>query len=161
MLRVHGLAGEIVVRAHHPASDPFKIATSVVLIPKEGDAQCFDIRSRRPLAKGLGLRLEGVRSRVDAEELKGCAVWIEHAQLEELAEDEFYLEDIRGFDASTPGGEPVGRIKGFMFTNIDIAVIAGTGGREILIPLLDGVIVDVDADNRAVTLAPPEGLLEE
>jgi len=162
ILSAHGLRGEVKARLHNPESDAFEVLQEVILITRNGDQKHFPIDYAHPIPKkGFILGLDGVDDRNMAEELKGSTILGHLSEMDELDEGEFYLEHIRGFDATDEEHGPLGKITGFLFTNIEIVLIERTNGGELLVPLLEDTIVNVDMENKTLLVKLPEGLLEE
>jgi 16S rRNA processing protein RimM len=158
---VHGLRGEIVIRLFHAASNALATLDHLLLRTPAGQDRRFAIRAVRPLGKGLAVLLDGVSTREAADALRSSTVHALTAELPELDDDEVYLEDLRGLTARDTSGRTLGTVAGFMFTNIDIAVIQTPERGELLIPILDGTIAHVDSAGRTVELELPPGLLDD
>ena len=162
ILSAHGLRGEVKARLHNPDSNAFDILQEIILVTREGNRKEFPIEYAHPIPKkGFILGLDGVDDRTMADTLKGSTILGHISELEDLDEDEFFLEHIRGFDAIDEQHGPLGKVAGFMFTNIDILLIERTEGGELLVPLLEDTIIEMDPEGKTLRVQLPEGLLEE
>ena len=75
-----------------------------------------------------------------------------------LPEGRFYRFELVGLAASTPEGMALGRVEEVFATGSnEVAVVRGAFG-EILIPLLDTVLREIDLAGGRIVLAPPPGL---
>ena len=69
-----------------------------------------------------------------------------------------HLVELVGLAVRTTGGEALGRVTDIFSTGSNDVLVVDDDDREILIPMLEGVIVSVDLDGRAVVVEPPPGL---
>ena len=92
------------------------------------------------------VQLEGVTNRDEAASLCGCEISIEHSQLTEINEGEFYWADLIGLKVETIQGEYLGIVDHLIETGAnDVLVLKGD--RERLIPFIQGQTVkDIDLD---------------
>ncbi|HEX7880081.1 MAG TPA: ribosome maturation factor RimM, partial [Candidatus Eisenbacteria bacterium] len=106
------------------------------------------------------VRFEGVTDRDRAEELVGGTLAIPREELLPAPEGTIYVADLIGLAVVTAGGEPVGTLT---------AVYPGAGhdvygvereGREVLIPAVEPIVVELDMDARRLVIDPPDGLLD-
>lgn len=157
----HGLRGQLRVAAHDPASAPPEAGESVVLVSREGFAREFEVGRVTPGRAGeWRVALVGLRQRDAAEALRGHRLERRADRLERLAEGEWYAYQLVGCRLEAEDGRALGQIRGIWETGgSDVLVVAGEGGRELLVPaaLLRGV--DPQARRAVVELLP--GLLED
>ena len=60
----------------------------------------------------------------------------------------------------TPGGEPIGRVKAVEGDGAGSRLVVERSDGDVLIPMVEGICVDIDVAGRKVTVEPPEGLLD-
>jgi 16S rRNA processing protein RimM len=157
----HGLTGELICAHHHPTSDCLLRLDTLVLVDKSGRSVSHEVQRVRPLARGYGVQLAAVHDRTGALALKGAKIFASEAELPVLDDGDFYLQDVVGFQAVGPDGALLGRIEGFLWTNIDIMSVRRPGGRETLIPLLPGALGAVNWSLRQVEVSADPALLED
>lgn len=157
----HGIRGEVKVETFDPSSDAIRKGTSVWLGAEEAPRRVLGVRVHGP---AVLVFLEGVATRNDAEALIGRELSMERTALPALEEGEFYLADVEGFAVRTVAGEEVGTVEGTLGGSAqEILRVRGTGprdGKSLLIPAVEGLLVEVLADERVVVIDPPEGLLD-
>jgi 16S rRNA processing protein RimM len=102
--------------------------------------------------------LEGVRTRAEAEQLRGQAVLVDAAELPSLDADEYYWHDILGMRVVTEDGENVGTITEIFPTGSNDVYVVRQGKREVLIPAIKEVVVSIDTKSRRMVIRP---LLDE
>jgi 16S rRNA processing protein RimM len=79
-----------------------------------------------------------------------------------LAEDDYYFFRLEGFEVLTQDGVSVGRITDLLTApESDLLVVtAESGGREVLVPFVRTICVELDTARKRLVIDPPEGLLE-
>ena len=66
-----------------------------------------------------------------------------------------------GLDLAAPGSESIGKVQSVIKTGgTEILAIADENGKESLIPLVDSIVVEIDAAAKTIIVDPPEGLLD-
>ncbi|HSB08324.1 MAG TPA: ribosome maturation factor RimM [Blastocatellia bacterium] len=107
------------------------------------------------------LKFEGYDTMTSARELVGGIMVISEADVEPVADDEFFEHQLIGSEVVTADGKTLGQVSGLVRTGgTDVLVIGGTDGRERLIPFADEICTEVDVSAKRITVCAPEGLLE-
>ncbi len=149
-----GLRGDVSVE---PLSDaPDRFAPGGVLHLKGKPTR---IERARPSKRGLLLKLDAVADRTQAEALRGERLTILPDQAAPLPDGVYYHYQIIGMRVQTDAGEPLGVITEIIVTGgNDVYVIAKPGSRDLLIPALPDVVLDVDVPNALMLVSLPDGL---
>lgn len=157
----HGIKGEIKVFPYSRNPGNFKHYREVWLeIRDDADLRHCNIQRYRVQGDAVILKLDGVETRSAAEELGGAGVWVAKAALPELAHDEYYWHEMMGALVLTDDGRKLGLVDSLFTTKVhDILMVKG-GGREYLIPILEGVIQSWDKDTLTLVVMVPPGLLD-
>ena len=104
--------------------------------------------------------LEGIDSVERADELVKSSIYLPLSFLPPLNGKKFYYHEIPGFKASDVNYGDLGIIKGILdFPNQAVFQIM-KGKDEILIPVKDEFIIDIDRVNKHVSLTAPDGLID-
>lgn len=111
----------------------------------------YKVLSCRTDAQAAYLALSGVADRDAAEGLRGKSVEALRSDAPALEEGRYYIVDIVGCAVFTEEGEPLGTIADVLPAHTDIYVLQG-GRREVLFPAADGVVTDVDVENKRLTV---------
>lgn len=107
------------------------------------------------------LKFEGYDTMTAAQNLAGGRLVIAEADLEPLADGQFFEHHVVGSVAVTIDGLKVGRVTKVMRTGgTDVLVLESDDGRELLIPFADEICTDVDVRAKRITIDPPDGLLD-
>ena len=153
--RASGLRGEVRVRLANEDSDVLAPGR-VVLV---GDGRPMKVLRAQRKAHGWNVAFEGVAGRDAAEALRGAPLAVPWDELPPSGEDEFYYEEVRGYEVVGADGEHIGEVVGVFPTNVDMLVVR-EGTRELYIPVLDGFVERIDHAARRIVVDPPEGLLD-
>lgn len=151
----HGLQGEVVVTSF--AAKPSDLAAYGPLTDAYGK-QRIEILKLRVAGKGMIARLKGIEDRNAAEALRGTELYVERDRLPAAADGDFYLADLIGLAAVTPGGADLGEV--FDVPNYgagDLIEIKPAGGGEtILIPFTREHVPSVDVAGGKLLVVPPK-----
>ena len=107
------------------------------------------------------LKFQGYETMTAAQLLAGARLVIAEADLEPLAEGQFFEHQVIGSVALTLDGRRLGRVTKIMRTGgTDVLVVQSDEGREQLIPFADDICTKVDVRDKRITIDPPDGLLD-
>ena len=113
----------------------------------------FESFSQRGNSRAL-VRLTGVHSLTDADELAGALLYVE----DDLYEDE--EEDLTGWTVLDADGTQVGTVSAHEDIPGNPCIWVETGHGECLLPLREELVLDVDETGKALRIEIPEGLLD-
>jgi 16S rRNA processing protein RimM len=124
-----------------------------------GEAR-YTVTRVRKAGGGLVLTFKEVATPEEADKLRGATLETLASLLPPTPEGVYYHYQIIGSLVVTPGGKALGRVKEIIETpgNDVYVVVPESGGSEIMVPALRGVIKDVNIRAGVITVAPPEGL---
>lgn len=152
-----GVQGEVRLKSF--TADPTAIADYAPLSNEDG-TRIFSVTLTRPINNGFAARLGGVKTKEEADALKGVKLFAEREKLPELSDDEFYHTDLIGLEVYDTGGTLLGRIKAVMNHGAgDILEVnsAGNSG-SVLVPFTLEIVPTVDLTAGRIVADPPEGL---
>lgn len=110
----------------------------------------------------LLVKLAGIDSRDALMPWLRSLVEIEREKLPAPMESEIYAFEAVGLTVRLVAGEIIGEIEETLAMPAnDVWVIKRPDGRELLIPVIESVVVEVDLISRCVTIEPLPGLIEE
>ncbi|MFO7918467.1 MAG: ribosome maturation factor RimM [Anaerolineae bacterium] len=150
-----GVHGEVKVNIETDDPERFYALDTIYL----GDALTpFEVERAR-LFKGQALlQLKGIDSRNQAERLRNTSVYVSIEDALPLGKDQYYYHQIEGLTAFTIEGEKLGYVAEILRTGSnDVYVIRG-GQKEILIPVIRGVIREIDIEEGKIIVDLPDGL---
>jgi 16S rRNA processing protein RimM len=162
IVNTQGIKGEVKV---YPQTDfpevRFKAGNKLLMYPPEsGEPITVEIVSARAQKKMFVLQLKGFDNINQVEKYKGWEFKVSDAERVPLPEGEYYIRDIVGCTVETDEGEQLGVISDILSPGAnDIWVVKLTNGKELLLPVIDDVVLDVDIAVRKVKVHLMEGLL--
>lgn len=159
--RKYSFKGEVLARFEEDYLSEFKIKD--IYIEIKGDLVPFSILKMLPHTKGLQrLKIDTIDAEEQALSLVRCNVYISKALLPQKRGKDFYLHELIGFTVEDSLHGTIGKI-----TRIDQAHIQplmvirqDANAKEVLIPLVDAFIVDLDRPSCVVKVKTPEGLID-
>jgi len=155
------MKGEIRIDYYNPGLHFFAGYESVFLqSPGEDTLRHYTILAAKPHKGVIIARLEGLNTRDDAEELRGWSVLVEPRELPPTDEDEYYWHEIVGMEVVVEEGHHIGVVHSIFSTGSNDVFVVRGDGKEILIPAIAQVIVNVDRGERRIVIRPMEGLLD-
>ena len=96
----------------------------------------------------------------EASKLVGAALYLPLTLLAELPDDQYYFHELIGFEVLDEHLGDIGEIK--VIYDLQTQELMGVDhkGKEVLIPIQDGIIKKVDKAEKKVFCTLPEGLLD-
>lgn len=156
--RPWGLRGDLKIQVLSDIPDRFEGLERVFI-----DRVPYSVIESRVEGSGAArLVLRGTRSREDADSLRGQLVEIPAAEASALPEGVYYHFQILGLRALDENGTLLGTIVEIVPTGAnDVYVVRPETGPDILIPVIDEVVQNIDISGRTITVRVIEGLLPE
>lgn len=158
IVKAHGLKGEVSVA---PLTGPpffMPEGLQVWIVPPPGSSASTTIESVRPGPKGPLVKLAGIDDIDAAKSLANREILAREQDVPEEIEDDFL--DLTGFAVITDEGLALGTIEETLLTGAnDVWIVQGDLG-EILLPVIDEVVLEVDEDEETITVHLLPGLVE-
>ena len=151
----HGLHGEVLFRPHNLDTTLPTLEMDVVVVDPKGGRRTLRVTARRKAGKGVLLGFQGVVDRTGAEALCGRTIEVARDLLPPLEDGEFYYEDVVGLPVRDVGGAEVGRVDAVFQAATDILIVKRPGG-ELLVPVVEGFVIEVRDDVVVIDLAAVE-----
>ena len=162
----HGTKGELFVwpLTDHPESvyAPGMALSASDEGGHEPDADLSPLRitAVRPFRSGYLVTFAGVRTREDAELLKGRYLLTELESVPPLEAGELFYHQLLGMEVVTRDGKLLGEIvEVYELRPAHLLEVHGPGG-EVMIPFVQDIVVETDAESGRMVIDPPEGLLD-
>jgi len=133
------------------------------MIDMAGNRSQCEVLWARPQKNCICLALKDVTTRQQAEGLVGYELLIPRQNLPPLDEDTHYWIDLIGLSVFTTDRQCLGRITDIIATGAnDVYVVTTPEGypvKEILLPAIASVILEVDVAGQKMVVELPEGLI--
>ena len=135
---------------------------AVWTLETEDGSRTFDMQLSRPIKQGFAVRLSGVRSKEDADALKGVQLFVPRDRLPQLPDDEFYHADLIGLSVHDTGGALLGTVRAVLNHGAtDLLEIARPGSSQTaLLPFTQAAVPTVDLTAGRIVADPPEGIFD-
>ena len=154
VLGAQGVTGEVHVEV--TSDSPGRFSTGGVLYLK---GKPHTIQRSYALSRGrVGLKLEGIDSRSEAQTLRGSHLTVPEAMVPPLPQGKYYHFQIIAMRVYTGEGEYLGQVAEILSTGSNDVYIVSNEGKDLLIPALEEVIVEVDVEKGMMTVDLPQGL---
>jgi 16S rRNA processing protein RimM len=162
--RPHGVRGELRLRLYNSESDLLLGLDEVLVRLPDGEEHEVSVDSARRANDAVLMKLHSVDDRDRADELRGAVVCARRGDFPPASPGEFYECDIEGalvvFDDGSGPARQIGRVKAVRSYPASqvLEVEDAGGGRPWEVPLVDGVVREVDLEAGKVTLSTMEGV---
>ena len=150
-----GLKGEVKVYDYGEDVSRYKNFEAVYIDDTE-----YRLKSARTHKNMAVLLLEEISDRNMAEKLRGKYLYIDETQLPKLAEGEYYIRDLIGFDVVSDEGTHIGTLEDILKNTAQPLYKVRTGTGTVYIPGVAEYILDTDISNRQITVKLIEGILD-
>ncbi len=155
-VKVFGIKGEIKVRPYTESLTSFENSVRLVF-----DETAYEVAGFRVHKGAILVRLQGIDTPEKAQELVGKLVKTDEENLPAKEEDEYYWFELLGMRVVTKDGRELGKISQITPTGAnDVLHVEGEFG-EILLPMIDDVVLEVDTETETMTVDPLEGLIPD
>jgi 16S rRNA processing protein RimM len=127
------------------------------------------VQEARAYRDKLVLKLEGIDGATAAARLRGSEAMAAGRDAPRLPEGVHYTARLIGMEVRDEQGNRLGRVHDLVRTGgADLLLVrpgntedeASEDTREIMIPLAEGIVIDVREEEGRITVSPPDGLLE-
>lgn len=158
--KLHGFKGE--VSLFLDVTNPEDYASlDALFIEINGQLTPFFITSLKLKNKGFAaLKLEGIDTENDARLLLRKNVYLPASILPELEGINFYDHEIIGFSVIDNEYGNIGNVIQVIDLSANPLLQVEKDGTELLIPLQEGLIQEVDRKNKTLKVTTPPGLVE-
>jgi 16S rRNA processing protein RimM len=157
-VRPLGRNGELIAEPLSDRPDRFPTLKKVLVAGPDGGAQEMTVERCWAHKGRFVLKLVGVDSIEAADKLRGCSLAIAESELAPLPPGSYYHHQLRGLRVRDRAGRPLGGVRGVLETGgVCVLEVAGPDG-ELLIPLAEPFVAEVDLDGGTLTAVVPEEL---
>jgi 16S rRNA processing protein RimM len=157
--RPHGVTGDVLVEVY--TDFPERLQTKAVLYAGETHIP-LTISRQRMHNDGILLAFDDFTTPEQVGRFRNQTLYIVVADAMELPEGEFYYHELLGLSVLDETGVSLGKVTEILQTGAnDVYVVTDDAGKEILLPAIAEVILDVDLDTKLIKVHLLPGLLEE
>lgn len=154
--RPHGVQGEIIMDLHTDFPERIKSGRKVFIGDKH-EAVTFE--STRPHVNGMLVKLRGYDTPEAIGRFRNQWVYVKAKDVPPLPQGQRYKYELIGLDVVDDHGNALGKLAEILETGAnDVYVVRGDSGREILLPAIPSVVLDLDMERRSMRIHLLEGL---
>ena len=154
----HGIRGEVKVFPTTDNVKRFKKNMEIILDTGKENIQ-LTVESVKFFKQFVILKFKGIDNINDIEKYKTKSLYVTRANAVRLRKDEYFIADLLGVDVWEDNGEKLGVLKDVIETGAnDVYVITLEDGKELLLPAIKECILEVDIENRKMTVHVMDGL---
>ena len=155
--RPHGVKGEMLMVVH--TDFPERLKTGMTLYVGD-DYNPQVVASLRTHASGLLIRFRGMKTPEEAGLFRNTWVYVPTADRPELPEGEYYHHQLLGINVVTDGGRELGVVTDIVETGAnDVYIVKDSDGKEVLLPAIPPVILEVNLAERQMLVHLLDGLI--
>lgn len=156
----HGIKGEVKV---HPTTDDinrFKQLKNVVLDTKREKIN-LDVTGVKFFKQYVILKFKQFDNINDVEKYKGCDLLVTRENAVDLAENEYFIADLIGLKVITDDEKEFGTLSDVIITGAnDVYVVKTNDNKEVLLPVIDECVLDVNIEKGFVKVHIMKGLID-
>lgn len=156
--RAHGVKGEVSVQPVSDIPERFK-ALERVLVRQGVTTREVAVEGVRGKGGSVLLKLEGVDDRTAAEALMGAEIGVGRNDVCPIPEGTYYIFDLIGCKVVGKGDRDIGLIDDVWKTPANDVFAVKTASGEVLIPVVQSVVKEIDLRRKVVKIEEIEGLL--
>ncbi len=159
VVKPHGVRGAVKIFPYGDTLGQFSAGDTLIFVTSDGAAE------REITLVSLGGRKQGyigifeeLKDLDQAREMAGKELFVPEDRLPALPDGEYYHYQLIGLRVETRKGEDLGAIRSILETGSNDVYVVEKEGKEILVPAIEDVIVEVDLEVKKMTVDLPEGL---
>ncbi len=157
--RPHGVHGELVMEVHTDFPERLKPNTRVFVGDKHEE---MILDGTRTHAEGLLVKFKNIHTPEEAGRFRNVNVFVLAADRPALPEGQYYHHELIGFEVMDEQENNVGTLVDILQTGAnDVYVIQQPDGRELLVPVIASVILEIQKEHRIIRVHLLPGLFEE
>ena len=154
--RPHGLHGEIIMDLHTDFPERMKSGRKLFIGEEH---KPMTLTSVRPHQSGLLVKFKNVETPEDAGMFRNQWVFVKKADAPPLPAGTIYQHELIGFSVVDENDNPLGELVDILETGAnDVYVVRDDSGKEILLPAIPSVILDLQPARHFIRVHLLDGL---
>lgn len=158
VIKTHGLKGEVTIALDVDFPEQYTTLESVFL-EQHGKLIPFFIDTIQINGSKALVKFEEIDSQDSARSLVKCPLYLPLSALPSLEEGQYYFHELVGCEV-IENGVTLGLIKEIIDLSGNQLIVMESDGKEILIPMKDEILINVDIPSQKVTVQLPDGLMD-
>ena len=160
-VRTRGLKGELIADILTDFPERFENLAELTGVAPGGERKQFGLENHWFQNDRLVLKFSGYDSIDEAKALVGYEFGLPEAERVELAQDEYYDWELEGCLVESTLGLAVGQVRAVLRTGgVELLVVETEERREVFVPMVASIVIEIDISQKKISIDPPEGLLD-
>lgn len=160
IIRPQGLAGRLKVLSYLESQDALDALAEVFIGRKAHEVTAFPLHAVQKGREFFILTLGGIEDKETASKSVGSSVWMPSTAMKELPDGEYYWHEIIGLTVVTEEGRILGKIESVFPTGSNDVYVCRGAEKEVLLPAIGDVILNIDRDRGIMMVRLMKGLTE-
>lgn len=160
IVRKYSFNGELLIKLDTDEPELYENLDAVFVDVRSTFIPFFIENSQLHKSDLLRVQFEDVNNEADADALIKSDVYLPLEFLPKLEGNKFYFHEVIGFTIEDKNYGKVGIIKSINDTTAQALFEVENDGKEILIPMNDEFIIEVNRKTRTIIVDTPEGLID-
>ena len=154
--RPHGIHGELIMDLHTDFPERFRVGRKLFV---GDDHKPMTVGSVRPHARGLLISLRGIDSAEAAGQFRNTWLFVKTKDAPALPAGKYYKYQLIGLNVVDEEDKPLGTLTEILETGAnDVYIVKDEAGKELLLPAIPTVVLDVQPESRFIRVHLLEGL---
>ncbi|MBP6334670.1 MAG: 16S rRNA processing protein RimM [Bacteroidia bacterium] len=159
--KAHGFQGEVSIALNEELNiSPDQLKSSFLFVVLDGLPVPFFVETVRIKSGGLLVKFETIKDESEAKKLGGKEILAENIKQDLNEESEPAWFDLEGFSVTDKTYGDLGLIKEVQEYPMQFLARCEVNGQEILFPLHEEIILEIDDEKKSILIELPEGLLD-
>ncbi len=160
IVKKYSFKGELLIKLDSDDPEIYTEMESVFVEKNKSLIPFFIERSSLHKSELLRVKFEDINNDEDTDPLLKCDLYLPLEFLPKLTGNKFYYHEIIGYTVEDKNFGEVGTITGVNDSTSQALFEINRNGKEVLIPLIDDFIKNVDRETKTLQLEVPKGLIE-
>ncbi len=160
IVKKYSFKGEILAKLDTDQPGLYEKLDAIFLDLKNNLVPFFIEKSQLHKSNLLRIKFEDVDTEADADSLIKTDLYLPLELLPKLNGNKFYYHEVIGFNITDKNYGDVGVVTGINDSTSQALFEIDKNGTNILIPMNDEFILEVNRENKTITVETPEGLID-
>ncbi|MGZ2369059.1 ribosome maturation factor RimM [Ancylomarina sp. YFZ004] len=162
-VKTHGVKGELVAKKSSDLLEKYKLES--VLVDIDGGLVPFFITPNGLTPRNhatVRILLEDMENEAKATRFIGCEIYVPFKDAPDYFEDKEDIEAsaLIGFTYIDEERGVIGHIEDIQDYSGNIVMVLELNGQEVMIPFSEDNFIEIDEDDKSITMVTPEGLID-
>ena len=160
IVKKYSFKGEVLAKLDTDEPEIYEHLDAIFLDLRNNLVPFFVESSQLHKSELLRIKFEEVDTENDADSILKCDMYLPLEVLPKLEGNQFYFHEVIGFKIEDKNYGVVGIIKSINDSTTQALFEIDNNGKEILIPMNDEFIVEVNRKTKTITVETPDGLID-